>query len=187
MKLLYSEKVPYLLVMLFGATAWLITHTVDRLLLSPYIEYRVEQNRIGNFYVHRYQIINITKDKIFENLDFLITPENPDSQTIENAKIFYLPPMRRGDSDNSVSDQRHYKCHLSYFQPNCSIVLSFRSDKNKEIPLRYSSKSAVLLQKSNIQTCVIRNETSILVVLIILIFILACIYVYNLNSSKHEI
>jgi hypothetical protein len=161
------EKFPYLLTLLFVLLGWGLTHTVDRLLDSPLIEYTVKQEAKEGSVNIEYQITNITRDKLFKGLSFLVMlPDTPKARIVK-ASWAVLPPIRLDPSakepDTNAMRAIYY---VPQFHPNCSIRLQVLISGSVVPPLRFSSSdTAVMLIHSSLQTFLVRNEICILVIL----------------------
>ena len=177
--ILKTEKFPYLLVMLFAVLAYGLTHITDRLTSLPLIKYDINRSTEKGIYVLEYVVTNITKDKEYEELDFLIAPEE-ESDTISMGICRILPPIKINSTKDIFNwDKRTVSFHLEKFQPNCTFLIKIKKHHSVEPPLRITSKSTIYLSKSSYQTYVLEHEIPILIVLILCCIGLIILYLFT--------
>jgi hypothetical protein len=176
---LTTEKFPFLLALLFAMVAYSLNHIVDRVTAMPIIEYSVIKIRSGKEFIFTYQISNITPDKQFSDIVFLLSAGEKD--TITNAKPFIHPPIvQNSTTDIFEKDTKTVKLPLKSFQPNSDFVIVLSKQLDEEIPLRISCATPIFLTKPSLKTYLQKNEITILIILTSVCIILILIYFFRL-------
>ncbi|HMH33626.1 MAG TPA: hypothetical protein VK543_11375 [Puia sp.] len=180
--ILSLESFPYTIVLILGVISWCITHMVDRLTSSPAIKCSISREQFNNARITTYSLKNITRDKKFENLDMFF---DGTKDTILAQQITYLPPMKKDPAADVFEQEGKYAIyHLTEFQPGCLLNITITTRGHREIPLRLSSKSPVLLLSPSIETCLLENE--MLIQFLFLVTGLAFLVFYFVNNQRNS-
>ena len=160
-----TQQFPYIFTLLIGIMSWGVSHISDRLTGSPIIEYSNSSKQLGDILHEDYNLENITRDKIFDSIDFLIIPSY--NESIIGFSYELLPPLQSNSNEDFADTTSTYvKYHVSDLQPYCSLILHV-SIKGHEAPaFRLSSKSAILLMASGIETYIAKHETILLLTIL---------------------
>lgn len=162
MGILKQEKLPYLLVILLSTIAWIFTHIVDRISSSPYLYYSVDKTDGFGEYSLTYTVKNISRDRLIEDVEFLLIPDHRDNIQILSHGYQIIAPMKRGAGDIEEYTPDYFKYSLARLQPKCTFVMTIVINKNFILPLRISSKSPVILTEANMYTFFVDYELCIL-------------------------
>lgn len=178
--LLKQEKVPYFLAILFAIVAYTLTHIVDRLSLQPIVRYSVDRDFSKKECRLTYHVKNITTDKTFDSVDFLIIPTNDDSINAGDVNVF--PPMKlNSTADFTGIKSNVFAFHLGNFQPNSKFDIYLEKKKGSEPDIRIFSKSTVVLQKASFETFLIENEILILISVMVVCISIIIWYIFKLK------
>jgi hypothetical protein len=177
------EKLPYFLVALFAILSWDIVHIVDRIGARPTIKWSVEAKAKDSTTQFTYHIENITDDKIFTEIDFLLDVEGPDS--ILSAKQYVYPPIKMNSTEDIFNwGKRSVSFHLGQFQPNCSFDIVLLKRTEKALPIRLSSKSIIYLSEPTYETYILENESCLLNIVFFVCLGLIVVYVIFIDWKK---
>jgi hypothetical protein len=182
MSIFKSDKVPFFFTLLLGLFTWLISRSVDKLTSAPFVEYATYKSVYENLYTTKYVIKNISYNKSIDSIDFLIIPEVNSHAKIIGSTYQILPPLKMNVENFEDTGSTYYKFRVANFQPLCSIILSITTDRDVEAPLRFQSRSTVLLQKSNILTKLVRWEGRILFAAITLVGFMLLFYFIRIKN-----
>lgn len=191
---LRQKEGPFLLVILLGTSAWLITHTVDRLSARPIVEYRLTEESAADGLEVDCQIENLCVDRCFKNLQFTLAGPPNDDNCFTNESFTIFPP---GDAPNEPEmSRRQLSILLPEFHPRWKF--EFKAKKIRDFPCRIlvsseldshgrvaDSTEAVEFIPSNLSTFLLRHELEVLSVLVGSSLVLVCLYLYWLN--KHSV
>lgn len=179
--ILRAEKMPYFLVILFAILTYALTHIVDRLSNIPLVRYRVERTKSKRGWKFTYHIKNITADKNFKNIDFLVLP------AIENDTIsffrpwVYAPTRLTSPGEAPVQTSEKASFHLDNLQPSATLDLLVEKSKPQIIELKVSSESTLVLSTQTYKTFLLENEVFILIILTFISLGLIIFYIYKIK------
>jgi hypothetical protein len=177
------ENFPYFLVALFGILSWDIVHIVDRISARPTIKWSVTTKETDTTNQLTYHIENITDDKIFDSIDFLLDVEGPDS--FLSAKPYVYPPVRMNSTvDIFKREKQSVSFHLSHFQPNCKFDIDVLKRMPNVLPLRLASKSTIYLSEPTYETFILENESCLLNIVFFVCLGLILVYLTLTNWKK---
>jgi hypothetical protein len=194
-KMLYEEKVPYLLTILFVALGWTISQVSTDLEKSPIIEYKTCRKVGTKGTIYTYTITNISSQKLFKKLKFVLRPKksvgvkclgepemNPqaplelkDPEKDPNRRIRHEVPKYIGNSAVYFVPQ---------LQPGTSIQLVMKTDKKAEIDITLWCDKPVRFLASSLQTLIVKKRFGFLMGTIVIWFILIFIYFVLLHKQK---
>jgi len=165
-----SEKLPYLLTILFSFVGWGTTHVVDRMTNTPLLEYSVTKENNNTTTKLTYCIKNIVLDKKFDDLNILFQTSDSANNGILKGTFFIPAPMKMDNENDEVTENypHEYSLKLKTLQPHTELKIEIIKKGESVIPLRLESKSIVRVTGPTFQTFIINNEFSIILVLIVL-------------------
>ena len=190
--ILKIDKLPYLLTVLFVLIGWGLTHTVDRLLKSPIIEYKIiYKDSQDKSQLLVYEIANISRDKVFRNLQFelLLTDTRKGKFKGDECTLLICPPMNITKEPETGDDT--FRFFLEEFHPNWKIGVSLKLSGDNNPTLHFSTiaddgkyrNQPVMLLQSSFETFLVKHEFGIIVILLIAWCFLILIYFYALSKS----
>lgn len=177
-------KAPYVVTILFASIGWGVTHTVDRLLASPIIEFTTELKPTATNKTIVVTLHNISHDKIFKKLSFtLMLPEG--TGTFVSAKKVPVPPAWDGDIDASAEG------HTANFlfpalHPGWEVrlIAKFSGDSSPTLYLQ-DSETAVRLVSPSWETFLVTYELQFIIGMIVTWAILVLVLLMTgVNSSE---
>lgn len=191
MNILKTEKFPYLLTILFALIGWGLTHSVDRLINSPIIEYKLKKEFSENGgKTVSYEITNISRDRLFENLEFKLLCKRGYKGKFLKAKSKPFPPM---DLPEEVEFGDEYvKITIPEFHPDWKFILTVKMSEDFYPTLHFSSKNSatgnkpIRLLQSGFETCIIKHELQIIVGLIALWLLTIVIYLALIGKKNNS-
>jgi hypothetical protein len=151
-----------LLATVFGAAGWLITHTVDRVVSVPTVQYELDTSRHADGQIV-VTVRNLSRDHRFADLAFILRLPAGSSGKFTAATVEPIPPAyanRESPPSAEGSSASYEKIGL---HPETSIKL--KADYNgKTVPTFHIDQSgeAVRLLEKGLLTGAIRNEIEIL-------------------------
>ena len=125
---LTAEKAPYIATLLFAAIGWTVTHTVDRWLNMPLIEYDV----FHKYNVFNLTLENITDDKVFENF-FVVLRLHPEENVKFMDKNMNNVVILKGNSKQVINQIDDNSLDWVYIDGNHSYD-NVLSDLNSILP-----------------------------------------------------
>ena len=187
--ILRTEKFPYLLTILFALIGWGLTHSVDRLINSPIIEYKLTKEFTENRkQLVSYEITNISRDRLFQNIEFKLLHKRGSKGKLSQANSKTFPPM---DLPEQVQFGAEYATiTIPEFHPDWKFVLTVEMSEDFYPTLHFSSKNPaagnrpIRLLRSGFETYIIKHELQIIVGLIALW--LLTIVIYLAFIAKHN-
>lgn len=195
-RLLHVSESPFILGLLLAFIAWGVTHIIDRTLESPILEYSVssksqkteelikceseKMEQVVAPHVSYYTIRNLSRDSLFTNVSLALRIPSDSKAKFIGIRIKASAPAIAGShSGECGTDYVSFKTIT--FHPRWKFVLVVATSE-KVTPHVYLSKSdkAILLQKGNIETFLIRNETEFIIGAIIIVTFLCIFYMFYL-------
>ena len=198
--ILTQKEPPFIFMILLASFTWTTSHVVSRTIEKPIIEVRSIIGSIipkdiipcldgmidekHNLELHKFLLTNISKDRLFEKLSFLVTPNDG---KIYGVRIRARSPAVSGDTPETCSPEHGLFANVT-LHPGWQFEIDIVTDRDSDLDLRLNSASkAVNLTESNIETWLVRNESSVLVSFLIIISTLAVIYLaYIAQGQKKE-
>lgn len=190
-KILTNKEFPYLLTILFVLVGWSFTHVVNRLLQSPTLEYKIRESREKANSLS-YEIENITRDKLFKDLTFLLLFDGPAKEKLIKADLVVLPPARISGEVKlpPVVEAEYAKFFVPEFHPNWRMALKVELKvglSEKEYPrLRFSTgdDKPIRLVPASFETFLVKHEFSIILILLVSWSLLIISYLYCLGKAN---
>lgn len=197
------EKMPFILAILIALIGWSLTHIISRSLQDPIIEYSIKKEEYKNNKRNIiYEIENISRNKMFRYIEFIFQLNNSSDVIFleSECRIRACPPLET--KEESVTEKNVFKILIKEFHPDCKfsvdllisgetipdlVFSTYRADPN----LAYQKEpgdQAIRLVKASFETFLIKNETKIIVVFILLWILLAIFYIlYFARYNKHKL
>ena len=161
------EKLPYVATLLFTAIGWGATHTVDRVLKSPILEYSTTLSQGAGKSTISVRIRNISHDQIFKNLAFVFLLP-PNSGKFTEAKKIATAPAWEGDVEPAKADDS-VEFELPFLHPNGEVELSAVYEGGQPPTVRLErADGAVRLVKPSVETFLVRHELCVVAAMITL-------------------
>lgn len=192
------DKAPFILAILLALIGWSMTHIVDRSLEDPIIEYSIKKKEvIENQMNLTYTLQNISRNKMFRYIEFIFKLSSSSNAKFVEADchITVCPPLEIKEEPESGIDV--YKILVKEFHPNCDfsvdlvisdksipalVIQTYASDPHLEYD-KQPGTQAIRLVKKNIETYLIKNETKIFVIFLLICILLSFIYMVCLSRS----
>jgi hypothetical protein len=183
------DKIPYLLTILIALSGWTLNHLVDRLLLSPIIEYSEHTDTCPKQVSYTFR--NLSRDKVFSDLTlhFLIREKREGEFVTDQCKVLNIPPSYRRDEPVKTKDS--FSIGLPEFHPGWLIIIQLTLSENVKPTLHFSTVKdgnqeiePVLLMEAGLETFLVKNEFQIMILLLGLWIILIIIYFIYLHRAK---
>jgi hypothetical protein len=178
------EKAPYILTVLFALIGWGMKHSVDRLLGSPILAFTSEVTPAGAHQLITITLQNISHDKSFKDLKFvLIFPRTPSGKFVEASKVA-TPPAWDGDQPAYLSEHS-VEFDFPVLHPNWEVKLGAKFS-GKVIPVFRVSKSETPLRviPQSLETILVRHELQIILGMIAFWFLLILVIIVVLGHRK---
>jgi len=185
------DKLPYLLTILFVLVGWGLKHSVDRLLKSPIIEYKMEKSGLKKGQLIVYEITNISRDTVFRNLQFEFLVDTEKSKFMQDkCKLTIHPPLniqKRADKGDG-----HFKFSLEEFHPSCKVGVDLELSGDVSPTLHFSTISdsgsptsqPVMLLSSSFDTLLVKHELGIIKVLVLVWVALILVFLFAIKRSN---
>lgn len=191
MNILKTEKFPYLLTILFALIGWSLTHSVDRLINSPIIEYKLKKECSGNGRkLVSYEITNISRDRLFENIEFKLLCKRGCKGKFLQAKLKLPPPM--DISEEVEMDDDYVKFSIPELHPDWKLLLTVEMSEDFNPTLHFSSKKSandnkpIRLLRSSFETYLIKHELKIIIGLIVFWSLLIILYLVLIGGKNNS-
>ncbi len=151
-----------LLSTVFGAVGWLVTHTVDRVVSVPTVQYELDTSRHADGQIV-VTVQNLSRDQRFTELAFILRLPTDSSGKFTTATVEPIPPayVSRGSPPSAKGSSASYE--KIGLHPETSIKLKAHYN-GKTVPTFHIDQSgeAVRLLEKGLLTGAIRNEIEIL-------------------------
>jgi hypothetical protein len=186
-----AEKVPLLLPALLAFVAWGLTHISDRLLKSPTLEYDCGPagKDTGDW---ECVIRNLSDDRVFRGLHFIVRFPNSVSGKIEKAEeIEWLGTAHHGQKDEPATQlDKNVEYKASMLNPGQAVRLKVRvSGESPRLEFRFwseESSQAIRAVQSNGFTIAVRHEQEIILFLIGLAILLGILCIGTMRAEKES-
>jgi hypothetical protein len=154
-----GERTIWLVTVVAGALGWLFTHTVDRVLASPTIEYEIRDGADSTNRLLVIPLTNVTRDQSFSEVRLTLTA-SPSSRILA-VNVIPTEPASEGDVapryDSSSAD-----VVLQNMLPQSHVEVKVRYTGPQRPSIRVSSDESVQFQEAGVQTFFARHEIFIL-------------------------
>jgi hypothetical protein len=180
--ILRSEKIPYLLTILFALLSWSLTHIVSRTIEAPTMEYTIKEKLSEKGIEVTYTVSNISRNKLFENINFHLILK---SGSILNSPIISMQkPMDVKDVDKPTSGNNYINWTIPELHPGWEFKIWMRISKDGDHALHFNTDSnkPIRLIESSFETFLLRNEFRIIKYMILSWLILIVIYI-SINTK----
>jgi hypothetical protein len=152
-----EEKVPYLVTIFFASLGWVVTYSVERMDKSPTIMFRTTQQDSGGQKTINVRIENITRDKVFTNLQFACVLER-DGDKFIRPWIAPVPPATEGQVAPTVAGHS-LTFNVAQLQPGWQLDLGAEYDGSGKPSFRLENSSdTVRLVTPSVETFVVLHE-----------------------------
>jgi hypothetical protein len=179
---LAKEKMPYLVTLLFGALGWGATHTVDRLLESPIIEYTTWAAPATQFRIFSLSIYNVSQKQAFNGLTLVfLLPKGSGKFLPNSARIVASPPAWEGEAAPDTR-QQSIIFTLPTLHPDGQVRFEagFEGDTLPAIRLS-TAVGPVRLVPPSLETFLVKHELCVLIGM--MLFWALCILVLLLRPD----
>ena len=166
------EKIPYLITILVALIGWGLTHTVDRVISFPIIEYNKKINSNEKGKEIEYFITNISRDTLFQNLTFEFLLKEGE-YLVDHCDVEFILPMTSKERPNKGED--FFSITLAEFHPQWKFIIKLKTLGKAEPKFIFhtesvvetSNKQPIILHKSSLQTFLVKHEFRIIFGMII--------------------
>ena len=199
-RLLGATEAPFLLALLFGTVAWGVTHIVNRSLATPILEIssarqsnveatlvecvdkKVKKLEVAELVTYSFR--NISRTQLFKDVKFLVRRPGDSGAKILGARLKPVAPALPG-REAETCDTSHVVVKCPEFHPGWEMTLSVGVDAKTELAAHISSTAGpVLLKEKGLETWLVRNETRIVVILVVLCAMLVALYLVALAKRS---
>jgi hypothetical protein len=178
MKLLFSDKAPYLLTILFSIIAIQFNYTVNSILKVPIIEYSFQtETSLDSIFSRKMTLKNISTDKVIKDFHIQLVFGSRSNSVITEPKIDPVPPATIVETDPKSTDNKLAYYPIAIIQPQMSYELKFKSNNTADPKFFFATDEPIRMKASSASTFVIRNHIEINVFLMLLFMVLAIFYV----------
>jgi len=192
--MLYEEKTPYLLTILFVALGWTISQITTDLTKSPILEYKQCKKVMANKTKHAIAITNISLEKVFSNLIFKLRPEAGSGVICLDSPEMIAPPPTElksptqqkegeGFQEPECINGEYAEYSLPKLQPGATIQIVMNTDKDVDVNLYVWSENSVRLVESSFLTWAAKNRFGLLICLICVWALLIIIYLILIHKN----
>jgi hypothetical protein len=178
-----GEKAPWLVTLILGVLGWLLSHTVDRIISSPTVEYDIRQYQGGDRRGVIVHLRNITRDKSFDHVQATVT--FPDGKNFKWGMVA-AAPASEGD-EPPVHQGATVSFAMPLLMPGTKVGFAASATGTAEPVVRIWSAASqpVRLQRRGAETFFARHETGVMTGLIALWLVaLLIILVLARRASK---
>lgn len=187
--MLYQEKAPYLLTLLFSALAWTVAQVAEDAARNPVLEYKKQTMASGEATSNVFTLTNISSDRALSGITVkLRIKKEGDAMCIEQPKMLIFPPMELSDPDGKEEasspeyiDDICASYRIPKLQPGAIVRLTMKTNKNVPVEIYVWSKDTVKVVEASLQTRIIKRKFTVLVFLIVLWSLLILIYMYAVS------
>ncbi len=183
--MLYDEKAPYLLTLLFAALAWTVSQVADDAARNPVLEYKTSTMASGEQTKNVFTLTNISSDKALSGITVKLRINDA---FVGQPDMHMLPPMELLDPDKkeevNAPENIGNICssyQIPKLQPGAIVQLVMYTRKKVPIGIYVWSDDAVKVVEASLQTRIIKNKFKVMVFLIVLWSLLILIYIYAVS------
>ena len=171
LRVIASDKVPYLITILFASISWVIVHSVDRVNSSPTVTYTIVPNPQGcGPKCFTVEIRNVTTTVLLKNLVISVHLEGPDSSSkIQHADIIATQPAWNGDMAPNWDAGDSADFPIAIFQPGWEFKLVTRFSGGGT-PRVYLTKSPdpIRFVEPSVETFFVNHEALIICIVLLI-------------------
>jgi hypothetical protein len=151
-----GEKAPYIVTVIVGILAWLITHMIDTIKNSPTVEYSTQVERHGNLTRLRAELTNVTRDKAFARVQARIFFPGGKAK---GWSVHPVSPAFEGN-DAPITEGATVSYSFPTIMPGNSIKFEATAVKSGEPELQIWSdvSQPVRLEEKGLETWLARHE-----------------------------
>lgn len=161
-----GERLPYLVTLLFAAVGWGVTHTVDRVLKSPIVEYQTQVSTTPAGKVFHVRLRNLSQDRVYKNVRLVMLLPVTKQGVFESAGVDPKPPAWEGAAGPLVKDYS-VQFHLPALYPSWEFELKAKFTGSEVPVLRMSEADPALrLAGPSLETFLFDHEITIIAVAI---------------------
>jgi hypothetical protein len=190
-RFLQIKDFPFLLTLLFTLAGWIFLRLSSAITSSPTIEYKwVKLQTERDTTTGYFRLINLTNDKKFSDLEFLIHLDTSDYNkgTFVDANFDAVPP----------APQYSFKPNLSFytvvytipkFNPKEEYHLRVSIAGNKKpifLSLSENERDIILIRKASLVTFLIRNEEYVYFIAFVIVILLILLYFFTLKPEEKK-
>ena len=193
--MIYLEKAPFLLTILFSALAWTASQVAGDAAMKPFLEYARATETVttgkGQQTKHIFRLTNISSEKAFSNMYVKCRlKDGAGVSFVGEPEMSLLPPTELMDPDKAEeATPPEYIDNAAAFQipmlqPGAVIHIAMYTDKAAPVDIYVWSKNPVKMVEASPQTYIIKNRFQVMIGLIVLWSALILLYFHRLN--RHE-
>jgi len=160
-EVLSHEKVPYLVTIFFAALGWVVTYTVGRVDATPTVMYKTCYQTCKNQKTASVEIENISRDKVFNNLEIGFFAENKSDKYTRYWWEADAPAWK--GQQQPASNGSTLSLTIAKLQPGWRITLGAAYEGPEAPTFRLiSSDDTVRLVKPSPETFFVQHEFGVI-------------------------
>lgn len=197
-KVLKMTEFPFLLVLLFSVTGWLFMKLSDKITSTPTIEYQLLRKTSTDTDLKQinYRLTNLSRDKQFKNLSFLITISENEwgNFDIKSGTLVNIPPAAGYKDTVFINPSRFaLQYNIKHLNPQnqYDLVIDYTGKISEPIftlidnqPDAQLSSDSVILKPSSVFTFLVKNELYIYTFLFIFFLFIILFYLFNISNNR---
>jgi len=193
-KLFQRKEPPFVLAILLSAIAWSTSHLVSRAIEQPIVEIQHSVQISNSDFPscsadlaiepteseqHRYTITNLSKNELFRSISFLVRAE---SGEIFGTRLRPVSPAFPSSRAPTCTAEFANVLGLT-LHPGSQFLLEIQSTIGASFDIRLqSASSAIKLMNENFETRLVRYESAIFLVLLVILLAIAIVYLRALAA-----
>ena len=187
-----TDKLPFLLTILFGLSAWSLTRIVDNFVSSPILEYKIAYNRSSLDSGYIYYSINNIGSHVLKNVQFRLSYFSPQDGRVLSGEIITKAPATKININTTLDEANNefIEYEIPQIQPGWEYILSAGIKGPKHPILSFYSKDneTINLKEVSVTTFLIKHQNSIIYYLLLvwIICILGYFIFLSRENSKQE-
>jgi hypothetical protein len=181
-----GEKLPYVVTLLFAAIGWGVTHTVDRVLKAPIIEYRTQvvPGPDAETSVFIAKLRNLSHDRVYGKIAVVFLLPASSHGKFTYARVDATPPAWEGRAQPKW-EGRSVRFNLPALYPAGELALSAHYTGDSAPLLRLAeAENALRLTGPSLETFLVDHEITIIVCAISLWAVLLLFLVVRRSPRK---
>lgn len=157
-----GERLPYVVTLLFAAVGWGVTHTVDRVLKSPVVEYQTKVLAGAKQSSLVVTLRNLSHERVYEDVSITFLLRGKEAGQFISARKTAVPPAWEGDVEPMVTAQSVQFDRLT-LHPAWEVMLTaqFNGPVSPVVHL-VSAKPTVRLVPPSLETFLLNNEVKVI-------------------------
>lgn len=169
-----TDSPPFILTVIIGAAAWWITHTVDRAISQPIVEFSIRETSVDceEYESCKSVILRIENlsDTRFSEVEFELQTRNLEGKFIGQAKVAMEPPAGKISKTKVVNDS--LLISFEEFHPRFVGVFNAKyANGDQLVLLLKKSATSMKLVKPSMETFFVRHEFVLLFGALELLFV----------------